>query len=124
ARPEVAPGPAAARPPLQLHLPGCYDFPREEPMRSHPTVAEVARNFSEFIDRVVHRGERILVMQDRKPVAELRPAGPQGLRLRDLPALLSALPHLSPEDVPAFESDLADARRELDLLPSRDPWES
>jgi len=93
-------------------------------MRSHPTVSEVARNFSEYIDRVAHRGERFLVMKDQKPVAELRPVEAEGPRLRDLPRLLASLPHLGPGDVDAFESDLTDARRELDKLPPRDPWGS
>ena len=92
-------------------------------MRSRPTVSEVARNFSDYIDRVVHRGERFVLMRGRKPVAELRPVN-QGLRLRELPGLLSSLPHLSPEDTAAFESDLTDARRELDQIPLRDPWGS
>jgi len=93
-------------------------------MRSHPTVSEVARNFSEYIDRVVDRGERFLVMKDRKPVAELGPIQGEGLRLRDLPQLLTSLPRLAPEDVAAFESDLTQARRELESLPPRDPWGS
>jgi len=79
-------------------------------MRSHATVSEVARNFSEYLDRVVGCGERFLVMREGKPVAELRSAGPQGLKLRDLPDLLASLPRLAPEDVSAFESDLV-ARR-------------
>lgn len=93
-------------------------------MRSHPSVNEVARNFSEYIDRVVDRGERFLVMKDRKPVAELRPVEIEGLRLRDLPRLLASLPHLEPEDVDDFESDLAKARSEPGEAPPRDPWGS
>ncbi len=93
-------------------------------MRSHPSVSEVARNFSEYIDRVVHRAERFWLMRDLKPVAELRPVEAESPRLRDLPSLLSSLPHLAPGDVEAFESDLADARRELDNLPVHDPWGS
>lgn len=63
----------------------------DEPMRALPTVSDIARNFSAYLDRVVHSG----VQADRP-------------RLRDLPHLLSALPHLAPEDIDAFESDLAD----------------
>jgi antitoxin (DNA-binding transcriptional repressor) of toxin-antitoxin stability system len=93
-------------------------------MRSHPTVSEVARNFSAYIDRVIHRGEHFLVMKDRKPIAELRPVdAAEGLRLGDLPGLLSSLPHLG-SDVDAFESDLTAARREVDQLSPRNPWES
>ena len=93
-------------------------------MRSHPTVSEVARNFSEYIDRVVHQGERFWLMKDLKPVAELRPVEAEAPRLRDLPRLLASLPHLSPGDADAFESDLADARRAMDNLPPGDSWAS
>jgi antitoxin (DNA-binding transcriptional repressor) of toxin-antitoxin stability system len=93
-------------------------------MRSRLTVAEAALHFPEYVERVAHRGERFLVMQDKKPVAELRPVEGNALRLRDLPGLLAALPRLSLEDLAAFESDLADARHELSLLPPLDPWES
>ena len=92
-------------------------------MRSRPTVTEVARNFSDYIDRVVDRGERFVLMRGHKPVAELSPVK-RGLRLRELPGLLSALPHLSPEDSASFESDLTDVRRELDQMSPRDPWGS
>jgi antitoxin (DNA-binding transcriptional repressor) of toxin-antitoxin stability system len=91
-------------------------------MRSHPTVNEVAENFSEYIDRV-GRGERFVLMQGENPVAELRPVAPI-LQLRDLPEILASLPHLSPEDLDAFESDLAEARSELESRSLRDPWGS
>ena len=93
-------------------------------MRSHPTVNEVARDLSAYIDRVVSRGERFLVMRDRKPVAKLRPVSTEGRPLRELSELLSSLPHLEPEDIDAFESDLADIRHEVGLLPPQDPWGS
>jgi len=97
----------------------------DERMRAHPTVSEVARNFSAYIDRVVHRGERFLVMKNRKPIAELRPVeAAKGPRLRDLPGILSSLPHLGPADIDAFESDLKAARQDLAQLPPLDPWGS
>ena len=92
-------------------------------MRSRPTVSEVAQHFSEYIDRVAHRGERFVLMQGQKPVAELGPVVPS-LKLRELPALLASLPQLSPEEAAAFESDLSEIRSELNQLPLRDPWES
>jgi prevent-host-death family protein len=91
-------------------------------MSAHPTVAEVARNFSEYLDRVA-RGERFVLMQGNQPVAELTPVKERP-RLRDLPALLETLPHLSPADLGAFEADLEEARNELDRSPLRDPWGS
>jgi antitoxin (DNA-binding transcriptional repressor) of toxin-antitoxin stability system len=89
-------------------------------MRSRPSVNEVAENFSEYIDRV-GRGERFVLMQGKTPVAELRPVAP-GRRLQELPEILASLPHLSPEELGAFESDLAAARPRLkDLLLAESP---
>ncbi|HEV7507536.1 MAG TPA: hypothetical protein VGS07_21810 [Thermoanaerobaculia bacterium] len=92
-------------------------------MSSHLSVHEAARNFSEYIDRVVRRGEHFVLMQDREAVAELRPVT-HGRRLKDLPELLASLPHLSPEDLASFETDLEEARNELGQIPIQTPWES
>lgn len=80
-------------------------------MSSHPTVREVARNFSAYIDRV-RSGERFVLMDNKEPVAELRPVETSG-RLGELPDLLASLPRLLPEDLAAFESDLEAARSDL-----------
>jgi len=88
-------------------------------MRSHPTVKEVARNFSEYIARA-RSGERFVLMEEREPVAELRPVTAT-YRLGELPDILASLPRLSPEDLAAFESDLAEARRDLYHAPVQDP---
>jgi hypothetical protein len=54
--------------------------------------------------------EDILAIGDREHVAELRPVqDEEGPRLRDLPGILSNLPHLEREDIDAFEADLMDA---------------
>ncbi len=90
-------------------------------MESRPTVGEVAGNFSEYLDRVVRRSERFVLMLDGQPVAELRPVTPVR-RLGELPELLASLPHLSPEELDSFESDLEEARNELSRLAVRDPW--
>ncbi|MFL6194779.1 MAG: type II toxin-antitoxin system Phd/YefM family antitoxin [Thermoanaerobaculia bacterium] len=92
-------------------------------MPSNPTVREVAENFTKYIDRVVHHGEKFVLVQGERPVAELRPVAERRL-VRDLPDLLASLPRLAPEDLEAFESDLDQARAELGRLPIRDPWES
>jgi hypothetical protein len=62
-------------------------------------------------------------MQGAEPVAELRPVT-ASRRLRDLPEILASLPRLSPEDLATFESDLAEARSDLQRMPIRDPWDS
>lgn len=97
----------------------------DEQMQAHPTVREAARDFSAYIDRVVHHGERFLVMKNRKDIAELRPVeAAKSPRLRDLSGLLSSLPDLGPTDIGAFESDLIAARLDLAQFPPRDPWGS
>ena len=87
------------------------------------SVTDVARNFSEFINRVAHRGERFVLTRGGKAVAELRPV-PAGRRLSELPAILAALPPLGAGDAEAFRRDIDAAREDLNAVPLRDPWES
>ena len=92
-------------------------------MASELSVTELARNFSDFVDRVHHRGESFVVTRGKRPVAELRPV-PTGRRLADLPALLASLPRLSPQDCDDWEADLDAARRQLAEVEMADPWRS
>lgn len=52
------------------------------------SITEVARHFAVYINRVVYRGERFVLMRGNKPVAELGPL-PARKRLAELPALLN-----------------------------------
>lgn len=92
-------------------------------MSGNPSVTEVARNFSAYVNRVLHRGERFVLMRGKHPVAELRPV-PVGRRLAELPALLASLPRLTPHEAEQFGAAVDDARQELDRLPPADPWAS
>lgn len=92
-------------------------------MRLNPSVTEVARHFADYINRVAFRGEHFILMRGKRAVAELRPV-PAGKRLEDLSALLASLPHLSPEDVASFATDLDEARSALSHEPLRDVWAS
>jgi antitoxin (DNA-binding transcriptional repressor) of toxin-antitoxin stability system len=85
------------------------------------TVTNVARNFAEYVNRVAFRGESFVLVRGGTPVAELRPV-PAGRRLRDLPAMLSALPRL--DDADEFAADLESAREEMARREVPDPWES
>jgi antitoxin (DNA-binding transcriptional repressor) of toxin-antitoxin stability system len=87
------------------------------------TVTEVLRNFAEYVNRVVYRGESFLLLRGGKPVALLSPV-PSGRRLGDLPALLATLPRLAPEEAEAFGKDLEQARVHPDAEAERDHWES
>lgn len=92
-------------------------------MRCMPSVVEVARRFSDFINRVAFRKERFVLMRGKRPVAGLCPV-PSGKRLRELPELLASLPHLSEREAEALAEDLAASRSELSRAPLRDPWAS
>ena len=87
------------------------------------SVTEVARHFADYINRVVYRGERFVLMRGNKPVAELVPL-PAGKRLAELPGLLGSLPKLSEAEAEEFASDLATARSMLSSTEVRDPWAS
>ena len=87
------------------------------------SVTEVARHFADYINRVVYRGERFVLMRGNKPVAELRPL-PAGKHLAELPGLLASLPKLSEVEAAEFAEDLGSARASLSAADVRDPWAS
>jgi hypothetical protein len=87
------------------------------------SVTEVARHFADYINRVVYRGERFVLVRGKKPVAELRPL-PAGKRLAELPDLIASLPRLSEAEAAEFADDLIFARSMLSSADVRDPWAS
>ncbi len=87
------------------------------------SVTEVARHFADYINRVVYRGERFVLVRGNKPVAELGPL-PAGKRLAELPGLLGSLPRLSEAEAEEFGEDLASAKSALSAAEVRDPWAS
>ena len=92
-------------------------------MKPSISVTDAQRNFADYINRVVYRGEHFLLVRGGKPVAELSPV-PSGLRLTELPALLDSLPRLGEEEAEAFGHDLEQSRSELAGVQLRDPWGS
>jgi antitoxin (DNA-binding transcriptional repressor) of toxin-antitoxin stability system len=87
------------------------------------SVTEVARHFSEYLDRVQMRGESFVLVRGKRPIAELRPL-PTGRRLGELPAILASLPRLSPQEAEEWGVELDAARSELGEQPLEDPWVS
>lgn len=87
------------------------------------SVTDVARNFSDYINRVAHRGERFVLTRGGRAVAELRPV-PAGRRLSELADIFAALPRLGADEAESFGRDIDAARGELNAIPVRDPWES
>ncbi len=87
------------------------------------SVTELARGFSDYVNRVAYRGERFILLKGRKPVAELRPI-PSGRTLGELAALLQSLPSLSAIEAADFAADIAAAQAQLSPLTSGEPWPS
>ncbi|HEY0036611.1 MAG TPA: hypothetical protein VGB66_07990 [Longimicrobium sp.] len=77
-------------------------------MRHTRSVAEIACNFTEYVDRV-EGGESFVLVRNGRAVAEMGSVR-SAIRLADLPDLLASLPRLTPEEASAFEHDLAAAR--------------
>lgn len=92
-------------------------------MSQRASVTEVVRNFADYVNRVVYRGERFTLTRADRPVAELGPV-PAAKRLGDLPAILRGVPRLTPSEAEAFAGELAAAREQLGKGSVRDPWES
>lgn len=92
-------------------------------MMQRVAVTDLLRNFSDYINRVVYRRERFLLVRGRRAVAELGPV-PAGRRLGELAAVLESLPRLDEEDADALAADLDRARAELAARPPTDPWAS
>ncbi len=92
-------------------------------MKISANVTDLLRNFSDYINRVVYRRERFVLVRGGKPVAELSPL-PSATRLGDLPGLLSSLPRLDEAEASSFAEDVESARAELEAGSPEDPWES
>ena len=84
------------------------------------TVAEMVRNFSEYVNRATYRDERFILTKGRKAVAELRPI-PAGRTLDELGALLESLPVLTDAEAERFAADIEDARAHLPQAGIEDP---
>jgi len=84
------------------------------------SVTQAARHFADYINRVVYRGDRFLLLRGNRPVAELGPV-PAARRLGDLPTIMAALPRLTAEEAEGFARDIEASRVELAHAGVRDP---
>lgn len=85
------------------------------------TATEVARNFASFLDRVQHRGERVVIQRRGVTIAELVPVStPAALSVEELVELCRDLPHLGPDDAAAFGETIESGRNEMGGV--FDPW--
>jgi prevent-host-death family protein len=81
------------------------------------TATEVARNFSEVLNRVAS-GEEIEITRNGAIVAVLKRPRPQWLSATEMLELIDSLPPLDDE----FRAALLQARKEIG--PPEDPWPS
>lgn len=86
------------------------------------SVTEVARKFSDYINRACYGGEHFLLTRGGKPVAEINPL-PKNLEMRELPKLLASLPKLSAQEADAFANEVEHARSKQ-KMESQDPWDA
>ena len=92
---------------------------------SHQVISAttLARNFSEFLNRVRYQGVTLDVTRGSDVIACISPPSPAGgYPIAKLDSLLASLPRLSAEDAAAFESDVAAVVG--GLQPEADPWAS
>ena len=87
------------------------------------SVTDVARHFSEYINRVTYRGDRFVLVKSGKEVAELKPV-PRGRRLSDLATVLKTSAGLTKEEADAFSRDVDAARAEMNQPGVSSPWDS
>ncbi|MBM4034396.1 MAG: hypothetical protein FJ291_21840 [Planctomycetes bacterium] len=86
------------------------------------TLEEMGRNFADHIREVTERGEHIYLKRGRRVVAEVRPRL-RGTKAADLPRIFESFHHLTEEEAEAFGKDIEEARKDLNRLKVRDPWE-
>ena len=87
------------------------------------SVTDVARHFSDYVNRVAYRNERFVLRKGKRAVAELRPVS-MGRRLGDLPSIIASLPRLSDSDLTGFSKDILCSRKRLAGERMKDPWVS
>jgi antitoxin (DNA-binding transcriptional repressor) of toxin-antitoxin stability system len=85
------------------------------------SVTEASRNFADYINRVVYRGERFVLIRGNKAVAEISPIV-SGKCLKELPEIFEQIPHLSEDD--DFGKDLLENRKSQNMGRLKNPWDS
>jgi len=87
------------------------------------SVTTLARNFSEFLNRVRYQGVTLDVTRGSDVIACLSPPSPAGgFPIAQLDRLFASLPQLTVQDAVQFESDVAAVVGKLQ--PERDAWAS
>ena len=84
------------------------------------TVTEAACNLVDCVDRVHHKNQTFLLVQNGVPFARLVPAGQPVCFGRDLAEVLDSV-ELTGDDSNAWNHDLREARKKLKAPP--DKWQ-
>lgn len=87
-------------------------------MESHISVAEVARDFSDVVERVRSRGDVFVVESEGEPICMITPIAPPRRTVTDLVRLLEEAPR--PDD--AYLDAVTEAAQNQPILPET-PWE-
>lgn len=90
-------------------------------LKKNISVTEASRKFADYINRVVYRGERFVLIRGNKAVAEISPVV-SGKCLKELPEIFEKIPHLSEDE--NFGKDLSEIRRNLNKGRLKNPWDS
>ena len=90
-------------------------------LKKNISVTEASRNFADYINRVVYRGESFVLIRGNKAVAEISPVV-SGKCLKELSEIFEKIPHLSEDE--NFGKDLSEIRRNLNKGRLKNPWDS
>ena len=74
------------------------------------SVTDVARHFSDYVNRAFYGGENFILIRGGKPVAEIRPL-PRNKTVAELSGIFSSLPKLSEKEITSFKDDLRKIRK-------------
>ena len=84
------------------------------------SVTDVARGFSDYLNRVAYGGESFVLIRGGRAVAELKGCG-TGKKLSELPGILANLPRCSPEEGTSFKDDLRELKASV-KMEKDSPW--
>lgn len=91
--------------------------------RETVSATTLARNFSEFLNRVRYQGVTLDVTRGNEVIACISaPTATAGFPIAQLDRLFASLPVMSAEEATQFETDIAASVD--NLLPERDAWAS
>lgn len=84
-------------------------------------VTDVARNFSDYINRASYGGEHFVLIRGGKPVAEINPL-PKKMTVMNLTEVMASLPKLPDNEIESMVKDLNDARNSTGKE-DKNPWD-